>query len=70
MKNINIFGDNVQSYESLAIRAARMWKKRGYNSSDISISDVNGCVTFSLLDARGGIDSVISLEGKRLKFAW
>jgi hypothetical protein len=69
MKNITIFGDNVASYETLAIRAARMWKKRGYKVSEIEISDVNGCLTFGLYN-NGSIDSLISLNGERLKFEW
>jgi hypothetical protein len=70
---IFIWGDNANAYETLALRAAKMWRKRGLQVEEIEIRDVNNCLTFSLLQ-RGVCVSLIShnitARGERLRLEW
>lgn len=69
-EDVVVTGDNVDSYFDLAIKASKMWKKRGFEIDCIEIADVNGHVSFRSIGNRGEVNSVIELAGKRLKFCW
>lgn len=70
---IFIWGDNANAYETLALRAAKMWRKRGFIVEEIYVRDVNNSLTFAL-QHNGATISIIShnitARGERLRLEW
>jgi hypothetical protein len=70
---IFIWGDNANAYETLALRAAKMWRKRGFIVEEIHVRDVNNSLTFAL-QHNGATISIIShnitARGERLRLEW
>lgn len=67
MKSIEIWGDNVQSYQGQAVKAAATYKRHsGKSAASVEVRDRNGYVSFVIYNAAGQEVALYGLENGRI----